>query len=118
MNSTNATAQSLSNAIREIPQMLMSLFRSELTESQSQALRTFLEVAQSSILLAQSGLGVDIALINFEVAELTKDYSIDQTLIDAWAKIIAALNKDMGFKQEFLAYLERLMPDLFGKTRQ
>lgn len=117
-SATSATVQSIKTFIQEMPQMIMKFFGSQLTESGSRALRTFLEVAQSSIVLAQSGLQIDIARLNFEVAKLVKEYNIDQALIDGWIKTLQILTQETSQKQEFLGYLESLLPGLFDRPNR
>lgn len=114
-SSTNSMVQSVRSFIQEIPKAIMRFFKSELTPEQSQTLRRFLEVTQSAVLIAQSGVQFDMATISFELAKLVREYDIDQALIDGWMNTIRILSSDTTDQQQYVAYLEQTIPGLFDK---
>lgn len=95
-----------------------SLFSASLTTTQEANVLFFLEMLQSSIMLAQAGVGVDIAAIQFQAAQLMRDYDIDKALIEAMNQIIAMLTSDSQDMSELRKLLQEMMQTVLGPNTQ
>ncbi|HEX4916346.1 MAG TPA: hypothetical protein VFV43_00465 [Limnobacter sp.] len=110
-----ATTQTLTQTLRELPQMLSRILTSSPTPEQTRRLQIFLEVAQSAILAAQSGLQIDMAVIQFQLAQALRAYGLEQAEVDEWSRIIQMLTNDLEQAQELIDFLTQLMPELFDQ---
>ncbi|HEX4879469.1 MAG TPA: hypothetical protein VFV39_06465 [Limnobacter sp.] len=110
-----STTQALVQTLRNLPQTLGRAFTSSLNPDQTRQLQLFLEVAQSAILATQSGVQIDMALINFQLAQLMHAYGLEQAVVDEWSRIIQMLTNDLGQAQELIDFLRQLLPELFDQ---
>lgn len=115
-SATATTAsQALMQFLKELPKLIGQTFSCGMDPAKTKQLQLFLEFAQSTILMVQAGIQVDVALINFEVAKLMRGFNIEQAVIDKWTKLIEMVTKDLGGSQELLQFLMKLLPELFDQ---
>lgn len=95
-----------------------SLFSASLTTAQEANVLFFLEILQSTIMLAQAGVGVDMAVIQFQAAQLMRDYDIDKALIEAMNQIISMLTSDSQDMAELRKLLQDMMQTVLGPNTQ
>lgn len=95
-----------------------SLFSASLTTAQEANVLFFLEILQSTIMLAQAGVGVDMAVIQFQAAKLMRDYDIDKALIEAMNQIISMLTNDSQDMAELRKLLQEMMQTVLGPNTQ
>lgn len=116
MSGLSASTQSLRAFVSDFLANFMKFFSGQLTQTQSTALRQFLEYTQAAILMAQSGVQISMATLQLHVAELMKSYEISQAVIDQWTSLIEQINGDTNFYQDALGGLEDLLSRMFNKS--
>ncbi|HEX5487443.1 MAG TPA: type III secretion system translocon subunit SctE [Limnobacter sp.] len=113
-SSTSRAAEATSSLMNSFK----SLFSTSLTTEQEANVLFFLEILQSTIMLAQAGVGVDMAVIQFQAAKLMRDYDIDKALIEAMNQIISMLTNDSQDMAELRKLLQEMMQTVLGPNTQ
>lgn len=113
-NCSSTRLQAVRQMATQLPAQVSRFLGTSVNSSKSVAFRVFLERLESLVMLAQAGVQVPMATLQYEAAVMMAEYQFDEALIAALQAILDAIAADITTDTEYMKSLERLAPELMG----
>lgn len=113
-SSGNINLQAARQFLSELPTSISRLMGANMNSAQSMSFRRFLEYAEATTMIAQAGVQVPMAKLQYEAAILMADFKFDDVKIAVMSSIIETIGQDMSSEQDFLEYMENQRPRFSG----
>lgn len=110
-----SSAGTTTNVSRTLTQTLLKGMGITPQHSKFEAVAKVLEYVETLLSMAQAGVQMDIAVVNFELAKALKEFNIDQAHIDQIGALINMIWTDVGNTREHMENLLNLLSELFDR---
>lgn len=109
------SAGTAANSGRTLTQTLLKGLGITPQHTKFEAVAKVLEYIETLLSMAQAGIQMDIAVVNFELAKALKEFGIDQAQIDQIGALINMIWTDVGHTREHMETLLNLLSELFDR---